>query len=228
MTRQMWTWVAACAIGCVAAIGTAHGQQLGFYVGGYYGQSDKNADIAPFDDYADAVYDAVNFTALQSSSQLDTKDKAFGFIAGYRLLPNLAFEGGYMNLGSLAYRATSTGAFGANASGLTLNVDTQTTGIALSALGVLPLSYRSEVYGRVGILFSTTQVDTFVSDGRNALRDNFSDGSTDYLAGVGGGFSFAEVYTIRLEYERVFEAGSKDTGGESDVDILSLGFTVAF
>ena len=62
-----------------------------------------------------------------------------------------------------------------------------------------------------------------------SVRDSFSESSTDYLAGVGAGFSFAEVYTARLEYDRVFDAGAEDAGGEArNVDVITLGFTVAF
>ena len=93
---------------------------------------------------------------------------------------------------------------------------------------MLPLSYRAEVYARVGILFSTTDFNIYLSDGSDELRDSFSESSTDYLAGVGAGFSFAEVYTARIEYQRVFDAGAEDAGGEADVDVITLGFTVAF
>jgi opacity protein-like surface antigen len=228
MTRRTWSWMAICAVACAAMVGTAHGQQLGFYVGGNYGQSEKDADKPPFDQFALDVYDFFGFTSFRSTSSLDTKDTAFGFVAGYRLLPNLAFEGGYMDLGSVAYRSTATGVFDSEPSDLTLNVDTETSGIALSALGVLPLSYRMEVYARVGILFSTTDFNIFVTDGVGSVRDSFSESSTDYIAGIGAGFGFAEVYTARLEYDRVFDAGAEDAGGEADVDVISLGFTVAF
>jgi opacity protein-like surface antigen len=228
MTRLTWRWVAVCAMACIATVGTAQAQQLGFYVGGSFGQGDKAAEKAPFDTFATDIYAFFGFTPATSSSKLDPKDSTFGFVAGYRLLPNLAFEGGYMELGAVSYRSNATGSFGVTPSGLTLNVDTETSGIALSALGVLPLSYRAEVYARVGILFSTTDFNIYLSDGTDALRDSFSESSTDYLAGVGAGFSFAEVYTARIEYQRVFDAGAEDAGGEADVDVITLGFTVAF
>jgi hypothetical protein len=229
MSGRLRGWSLACALACLAVAGGAQAQQLGFYVGGYYGQSDRDGEIAPFDAFADQLYDFVGFNALQTTSRIDGKDNGFGFTAGYRLFENLAFEGGYMDLGGQQYRATATGAFNNSPpSGLTVNLDSEVSGIALSALGVLPLSYRSEIYGRLGLLFSTTDLNIFVSDGVDALRDSFSESSTDYLVGVGGGLSFAEVYTLRLEFTRVFGAGSEDAGGDEDVDMLSLGFIVAF
>jgi len=228
MIRQARTWILVCAMAGIATVESAQAQQLGFYVGGNYGLAEKDAEKQPFDDFALAIYDFVGFTAQQSTAKLDPEDYGFGFVAGYRLLPNLAFEGGYMELGSVAYRSTATGAFSGGPSDLTLNVDSKTSGIALSALGILPVSYRFEVYARAGILFSTTDFNIYVTDGIDELRDSVSESSTDYLAGVGAGFGFAEVYTARLEFDRVFEAGSEDAGGEGDVDMISLGFTVAF
>jgi len=227
MTRWMRNGLAVCALAC-AGTGTVQGQQLGFYVGGNYGQSEKDSEKQPFDQFALDIYDFFEYTSTGSSSSLDTKDTGFGFVAGYRLLPNLAFEGGYLDLGTVAFRSTSTGAFAEGPSDLTVNVDVETSGISLSALGVLPISYRTEIYARAGILFSTTDFNTFVTDGVGSVRDSFSESSTDYIVGVGAGFAFAEVYTARLEYDRVFDAGAEDAGGEADVDFISLGFTVAF
>jgi hypothetical protein len=228
MIRQVWTWVLVCAVAGIATVGSAQAQQLGFYVGGNYGLTEKEAEKEPFDALALLIYDEIQYTAQQSTSKLDAKDAGFGFVAGYRLLPNFAVEGGYMELGSVAYRANATGAFGAAPSDLALNLDTETSGIALSALGILPISYRFEVYARAGLLFSTTDFSIYVTDGIDSARNSFSESSTDYLAGVGAGFGFAEVYTARIEFDRIFEAGSEDAGGEGDVDMISLGFTVAF
>ena len=47
------------------------------------------------------------------------------------------------------------------------------------------------------------------------------------LAGAGVGFTFAEIYTLRGEYQRVFDAGD-DTVGEGDQDLVTVGVTVKF
>jgi hypothetical protein len=39
--------------------------------------------------------------------------------------------------------------------------------------------------------------------------------------------SLAEVYTLRAEFTRIFDAGS-DVFGEADADLVSIGLTVAF
>jgi hypothetical protein len=215
---------------CVGAFGASAAQaaEAGFYVGGYYGETRREANLALFDAYGQFIYDAIGFTSSQTTSKLDKKDSAYGFIAGYRLTPHIAFEGGYVNLGSLPYRAVSQGNFADGAASVNLNVDSETSGIALSALGVLPIGFTWELYARGGVLFSTSKLKTFVTDGLGSARDEVSETDTDLLAGVGVSRAFLEIYSLRLEYQRVFAAGKDSSLGGDDIDMVALGVTVAF
>jgi OOP family OmpA-OmpF porin len=218
--------VAVLAIGFCARAGAA---EYGFYVAGYYGTADKQVVKSAHDSFANSIYDAFGFAPEQTVSTLDDgKDKSFGMAAGYRLLEHLAIEAGYMDLGSVGYRNDS---FGTN---LIVEVqepwqqrlESSTTGIAISALGILPLSDRWELYGRAGALIASNEVDVFITDFFGSASRTLSDSSFELLAGVGLSMSFAEVYGLRLEYQRVFDAGEEPA--EGDVDVASLGFTVSF
>jgi OmpA-like transmembrane domain len=215
--------------GC-AAVAQSHAAELGFYVGGSYGNATRQTDIAKYDDLAGQFYDAYRFTRATTTRTLDEKDSTFGFVAGYRLLPHLAFEGGYVDLGSTAYRAKNTGAFPPEfvpSPNLNLNLDSKASGIALSALGILPLTYRFEVYARGGIVFATNTVHVFAYNELGSDTQEGSKTSTNLLAGVGASMSFLEIYGLRLEYQRVFDAGDKFTG-KGDIDMVTLGITVGF
>jgi hypothetical protein len=164
---------------------------------------------------------------VQNSSSLDKKDSSFGFLAGYRFTPYLAAEGAYLDLGALAYRARTQGSFPDDPTTLTTNFDSETSGIALSGLAILPVSYRLEVYARAGVLLATNNFKLFLEDRGDTFHDEFSESSTDLLAGAGVSWSFFEIYDARLEFQRVFDAGDEATG-EGDVDVVSLGIKVAF
>jgi opacity protein-like surface antigen len=222
-------WVAIIAFAAAAgAMQRAQAAELGFYVAGHYGQAKfDGVDKTRFDDFATLVYSVYGFTPEQTTSTIgDDKDASFGMAAGYRLFPNLAIEGGYVDLGELTYRNDSYGTHIDHQEPWFQKLSASTSGIALSALGVLPLSYRWEIYARGGVLFATNEVDIYITDffGEDSLT--VSESSTELLAGVGASFSFAEVYGARFEYQRVFDAG----GGlfEGDIDIMSIGFTVHF
>lgn len=208
----------------------AHAAQYGFYVAGYYGNAEKTVTKARYDDYATFVYNFYGFQPEQTTSTLsDGKDSSFGMAAGYRLTPNFAVEAGYMDLGTVTYRNDS---FGTNLAQNNIQepwqqkIESTTSGLSLSALGIWPITYSWELYGRAGVLVASNKLDIFVTDFFGAASPTASDSSFEFLAGFGASMSFAEVYGLRLEFQRVFKAG--EDPAEGDVDILSLGFTVAF
>lgn len=228
------TRIFAAASAVVALVGllpAAQAGQPGFYVGGFYGQSDKQIDKADFDTYATTqVFPSSNvqLTVDSLTSTLDASDAGFGFVAGYRFNTHFAVEGGYTSLGNVRYRANASGNITGVPTDAVLNVDTETNGITVSALGIWPLSYRWEVYGRAGALFSSNDFSAFYDDvEQSPRRAEFSENDVDLLAAVGTSYNFLEIYDLRLEFQRVFDAGDETTG-EADADMISLGITVVF
>jgi hypothetical protein len=212
----------------LAATGGAHAAEPGFYVAGFYGQSQINdADKAVFDDFATFAYEAYGFTPETTTSTLnDDPEQSYGMAAGYRLFRWLALEGGYSEFGELVYRNDSFGTHIDHQEPWFQKHAVSVSGISLSALGILPLSYRWELYARAGVLFATNEIDLYITDFIGSDNVQFSDSSTEMLAGVGASFSFAEVYAARVEFQRIFDAGENLV--EGDMDLLSIGFTVSF
>jgi OOP family OmpA-OmpF porin len=223
--------IAAVALGVTAMMPAAQAAQPGFYIGGFYGQSDKDSDIQDYRTYAATrIYPSpvVQLTVESLTDSLDTKDSAFGFLGGYRFNTHFAVEGGYMDLGSVAYRARARGNITGVPTDATLNFDSETAGLTVSALGVWPLSYRWEVYGRLGALFSSNDFSIYYIDvEQDPKRNRFSDNDVDFYGGIGTSFNFLEIYDVRLEYQRIIDAGDKNTG-EADADVISIGVTVVF
>lgn len=218
--------LAACLGVCLIS-GPAGAAQPGLYVGGFYGDASKDIEQQPFDEFADFIAQEFQFTPGDTTRSFKDDDSAYGFLVGYRLTPYLAFEGGFMDLGKVRYRYSSHGDFEGDPATLSMSFTSSTSGIAVSALGILPLSYRWEVYARGGVLIGSNDLDIFLTDGVGRASDRQSKSSTDLLGGVGLSFSFAEIYQARLEYQRVFDAGEDETG-EADVDLISIGITVTF
>ena len=239
MSKTLIRHLVLSAAGLLAAQ-AACSADIGFYVGGFYGVSEKDETLGIYQSFSQDVDPAIGYSRDSFTQTLDSRSKAYGFIGGYRLFENLAIEGGYMQLGVSKYRDRASGTYSGLATDanpnpadipadLTLNVDSEIGGIAISALGILPVSYRGEVYGRAGVMFSTHDFVFYLNDnlGGPPIRDGFSESSTDFLAGIGASFLVAEVYTLRAEYIRVFDAGNEDLG-EGDVSMLTVGVTVRF
>lgn len=206
--------------------------EIGFYVGGSYGNGSKTIDKASYDQLALTVYDIIDFVPSDMTSSIDKENPGYGFIAGYRFNQHLAVEGGYLYLGKFRYQALSNGSFQQTATtpqSLSFSANSRTAGFTLAALGILPLSYRWEVFGRAGLLLASNERTEFLIDNLGRTdKGTVTGSSTDLLAGAGAGFTFAEIYTLRGEYQRVFDAGDEDTVGEGDQDLVTLGVTVRF
>ena len=212
------------------AAGPAAAAQLGIYAGISYAMVEKDATRSVFEGEAVSIYNAFGFAPQTTTSTFDSKDSAYGFVVGWRLTEHIALEGGYMDLGDVSYRDTSVGLFDNTPPAETWhqNIDSGTSGIALSALGVLPLSYRWEVYARGGVLLSSSTESIFITDGIGSEKLRASKSGADLLAGVGISFSVVEIYNVRLEYQRVFDAGDNATVDAADVDLATLNISVSF
>lgn len=228
------TYLRICAFALsVSLLAASHSQaaETGFYVGGFYGTADKDDTQAGFDAFADSVYGALAYTPATFTNTFDAKSRGYGFVGGYRLFQNLAVEAGFMDLGKVVYRERTSGSLsdGTNtlATDAVTNVDSKVGGISVSALGILPISYNAEVYARGGLMFSSHKYHFFYGDSVGAIEDEYTESDTDFLAGIGASYTLAEVYALRAEFIRVFDAGDKEFG-EGDVDMLTLGVTVRF
>ncbi len=219
--------------GSVAAAPTG-AAPLGIYAGVSYAMVENDSARSAFAGEVLRIYDAFAFEPQSTSASFDSEDSAYGFVVGWRLTPHLAIEGGYLDLGDVSLRDRSDGQFVAPPVGpatVQQNVEASTNGIALSALGILPLSYRWEVYGRGGFLIANSTENIFISDGVGSQKFRANGSGFNPIAGVGISFSVVEIYNLRLEYNRVFDVGydkSPTRLEKADVDMLLLNISVSF
>ena len=225
-----------CVVFWVAVAPDVAAAERGLYVGGYVGQGSKDAPRDFYELFNTDIQNFAFFTATEQTTSLDDSDTAFGIVIGYRLTPHLAIEGGYSNFGQVTYRSRASGNFPLESGTANVSIDTETAGFTLAALGVLPLTRDWELYARAGVLIAdnkiriqiTAQGQQFLPPLGNRFAASDSASSTDTYAGVGIGRRFFEIYDLRLEYLRAFDAGDESAGGKGDVDAALLGLIVTF
>jgi len=225
-----------CAVFCVAAAHDAAAVERGLYVGGHVGQGSKDAPRDFYELFNTDIQSFAFFTATEQTTSFDDSDTAFGIVVGYRLTPHLAIEGGYNNYGQVTYRSRASGAFPLESGTANVSIDTETTGFTFALLGVLPLTRDWELFARAGALFASNKLSIKITaEGQQfipPLGPRFaasdSGGTTETYAGVGIGRRFFEIYDLRLEYQRAFDAGHESLGGKGDMDAALLGLIVTF
>ncbi|MET0656754.1 MAG: outer membrane beta-barrel protein [Steroidobacteraceae bacterium] len=221
-------------LSCASAV---QATDQGFYVGGYYGALER--DVSKADDavllgsISNAVYQFGGFDPVSTDARLSVDDKSWGFFAGYRWTPNLALELGYLQLGEVTYRSNDQVLDVLVAPPVLYPAESRTrselSALTFSVLGIWPLTYQWELFGRAGISLTETEWRTHADiEGFSPGRFGDSKSNADLLAGVGISYTFLDVYTVRAEAQRVFDAGNEDFVRESDIDLVSLGISVSF
>jgi opacity protein-like surface antigen len=235
----------ACAL--IVAVGAAHAADRGFYFGASGGQAkyDFNLPAAPAvigflppvagivpnptfsfrPDPGNPVFitpvPGPVFVAARPVLWLpgdDEEGTSWGVSGGYRFNRYLALEASYVNLGTLnATHTINTPPFLGGGT-LTFHRELETTGPALAAFGILPVSDSWELFVRAGILFADTDLTTRINGSRNSVSFD----SEPTTVGAGAQFDWQDHWSARLEFQRSFDVGGDDVASEADVDGVSL------
>lgn len=184
------------------------------YVLGAVGQSKFSADKGAIDQ------ELVHAGATSLASSLDENDTAYKIQLGYQLTPNLAIEGGYVDLGKAGYSASYTGGAAQGS--------VKASGINIAALGILPLNDSFSVFARLGTIRAKVEASASATGPGGAASGSVS--STDWKAnwGIGASYNVTRQFGVRLEYEQFHKLGDSGTTGEGDVNLLSLGLSWKF
>ena len=150
----------------------AHGEDVGFYVGGNVG----NASLAVNNNYFDDDVGDIN---------LDNSTNSWKAYAGIQFLPFLSVEGGYTRFGDIQDATPQAQA--------RLKADT----LALFARGVLPVG-PLQLFAKGGYHFydADVAVRRFNSDDAEGLADS----GRELAFGAGAGLELG-AFTLRAEYE---------------------------
>jgi OmpA-OmpF porin, OOP family len=151
----------------------------GFYAGGAFGR--LNLDIDSPRDFGSNISRAVN-----------SNDNTYKIFAGYRVLPFLAVEAAYMNLGKPNDAISSSGGNG--------RYNLKADGFAPSVIGSIPLG-PVELSAKVGYYFYDVDVSTNLNNPGSTFVTGHS--RNDLFYGAGVGITVIDHLHIKAEYERL-------------------------
>ena len=201
------------AIGCLVAP-TAFAQDSGY---GYGGLS-----VGP----SRARVDQQRITAgllgaglATTNFDSDNNGSAYKLFGGYQFHPNFALEGGYFNLGSFGFTATT-------APPGTLNGRMWVQGLNLDLVGSMPLSERWSATARVGAQYARTH-DRFRRTGVVGVQNPTpSVGDTNYKLGIGLQYAVNPSMQVRLDAERY--RINDAIGNRGDINLVSVSLVYLF
>jgi opacity protein-like surface antigen len=202
-----------------AYAGIASAQDQNFYAGLSIGRSSADVTEITRQDILNNGFSSLN-TFQSGTSKSDTAWKIYG---GYRFNPNVAAEFFYANLGKYSSNASGNGASGGSPSvDFSVNRELKITGFGVAGLLGAPLSDQWSIFAKPGLLFWDAKKTSFVAKTGTSQSGSESKSGTSPSLGVGTSYAFTDKLSARLEWERYFDVGDKNTTGKSDVDLFAL------
>jgi len=210
-------------VGLAALVSTpAVAAERGFYFGLDAGQYTYDLDQRGIDRLVVGALEDIGLDVLDGRSETSEDGFTYGIILGYQILPYLAVEAAYVDLGDFEYKGSVLVSDGINTADLNAQLTGESSGPTLSALGILPLVSGWEVYGRAGVYFGGNDAEVrFNADGISESASDSSN-STEFLWGVGAGYTRGD-WTVRLDFQQFTDVGDSDTTGDVNVNRIALG-----
>ena len=185
----------------------------GWYIGGNLGGTRGDFNNDALNSTLTGQGFRINSTRTDNTS---TGGKVFG---GYQLTPNFAVEGGYFDLGRYNYSSTTLPAGGFNGT-------SKPRGLNLDLVGMVPLSDRFSVLGRIGAAYTQNR-GSFSSTGLVPFNNlNSSRNDTNLKVGLGVQYAITDALAVRGEIERY--RVSNPVRNRGNVDMASVGLVYYF
>jgi OmpA-OmpF porin, OOP family len=180
--KQMVGRIALGMVAALALTGTAAAADSGFYVGAGLGGTQFKVDDADF------------------------KEDYLGgkLFAGFAFNRYFAAELSYFDGEGVEQRVVDP------FEDSTLEIDTR--GVALSAVGSVPLGERVALFGKVGYAFYHTSIDLRGTDGGDDIGFSDSDDDSDLTFGAGVKVNVTDRFSLQGEYEHLSLDGVADDG----------------
>lgn len=229
--KRLFAVLGLCSLAATPAVAEDRGfwdhvaDNSGFYFGFDVGQSTWGLSRGDLDqDVVDTLGD-LGLSVISGGSEVSDDGFTWGLTIGYQLIPYVAFEAAYVDLASAEYKASVDASDGVNTTPASVRVDADSTGAALSGLGILPFAEHWQVFGRVGAYFGSTDSTARLAVNGTELNGSDSSNSTSFLWGAGVGYTNGD-WTSRVEFQQYTDVG--EDGGFGGVDVDRIVFSAVY
>lgn len=197
----------------LAALPCAQAADTDFDVGSWYLGAGIGKSRASIDQQQIATQ-LQNAGFVVNNVSRDRRDQNYKLFAGYQVLPYLAVEGGYFDLGEFNFQADTVpmSLYGG---------ETSVKGINLALVATLPLTDQLSALARLGLTYNDS--DTRFSSNGLVGVNGFSSSThyTSHQFGLGLMYQLNEALALRLEVERY--RIDDLVGSNGDIDVITLG-----
>jgi hypothetical protein len=227
MAQRIGMLVGVLALAAAASPAQAFGEKWYIEVG--VGNTRfKDVTLAGMDGLTRNFFDSFDLTVQSLSSTLDTKDRSYSLLSGYKFGDYFTMEAGYVPLGAFRYKSTGTVDDAGTVLPSAFDFTYRANLFLFGATANLPLGERFDVRARLGMTSSNIRIRyTAVADA-DRLEEGFSDSTQDLYYGVGAGFKLLDYMRIGVDWQHFSNIGSANTAGSTDIDNVTVSFSYAY
>jgi hypothetical protein len=230
--KNKFPLAAALCLACTCAVAQPLAWRPGWYVEASVGQARTSDELV-----TNRESTIVNGSHVHSD--FDDTDTAWKAGIGYRILPWLAVEANYADLGRVNLRTSLLG--GDPPLPAAIALERKVTGFGADAVFSAPLAPAFAIYGRAGAFRAHLETRAALSGNIVFTNGNVEDRSrsstlNETVARFGAGLHWRAWRGggLHVEWERysrigkAFAVGGSGTTGEADTDVVWLGVSQAF
>jgi OOP family OmpA-OmpF porin len=204
--------------------------RIGAYGGAFVGSSTYSGDHESNEQFVKDILEGAGDDSQNVTTSTEDTDIGYQLLFGYRFHRFFAAEVGLAQFGGVESSAKGDVDFGDGNGFLPTSVKyTFTTGGPMfSAVGILPLSEKFELFGRLGYLLASAELEFSARvDGESAGSGSVKGDSQDVAYGIGFAWNINQVFSIRGEFQKLDGLGNSQTGKE-DLTVIGLGLLMRF
>jgi OOP family OmpA-OmpF porin len=211
---------AAVAMSSFATSAMAQDEAAGFYFGAFGGQASYDAQDQ-LDEFFLEAFDMAGLEVLEAESDLD-EATAFGVTAGYKFNRYFALEASYIDLGSADYSGEGLVTDGFFTIPMEVGASLEAKGPAAAAIASIPVSDAFALYGKIGLFFADSEFSVSVEG--DSVGDPLTTSTQEVFFGAGLAWSIGERFSLDLAFQRFTDVGDEEETGETDIDLVTVGF----
>lgn len=208
---------------------TRNANRLGAYGSAFIGQARYTGDQSGLEQDLFDFFSNGNSPSRNVAVSSEKEDIGFQAIFGYRFNRYFAAELGLVSFGELSSTVRGEIDQGDGFVPASVKFAFNVGGPLFSAVGVLPLGEKAEIYARLGYLFSSAEREISLRvDGQNGGANSVKGDSQDPVYGIGFAYHVNQVYSIRAEYQKIDSVGQNGRTGTEDLNVIGIGLLIRF
>jgi opacity protein-like surface antigen len=209
---------------------TRNAKRIGPYGALFVGQTRYTGDQSEFEQDLLDIFGGQEDPNEDLSVSTKKEDLGYQAAFGYRFNRYFAAELALAQYGELASVAKGDIDQGTGVIPASIKYAFTAGGPVFSAIGILPLGEKAEIYGRAGYLFASSERELSARvGGENGGGQSAKGDSQNLVLGLGFAWHFGQIYSVRAEYQKIDDVGQKNrTGKTEDLNVIGLGLVVRF